>query len=181
MDNDHKVVLTDFGISSITDQNIKSIMTTLQRGNVRWSSPEILFEDTAEPTCGSDIWAFGMVAVELLTKGIPFQNIVADGAVILHIHKGKRPVQPENVDESLWNIICKCWHDTPDQRITAIQLENELKVLQRRKAIQKANKAQTPPMNLRNRGVERFGDVNYAVIQIVCSSYLQFNFIQLIL
>jgi serine/threonine protein kinase len=179
MNDDHKAVLTDFGISSITDQNMKSIMTTLQRGNVRWNSPELIFEDTAEPTCGSDIWGFGMVAVELLTKGIPFQNIVSDGAVILHIHKGNRPVRPDGVDESLWNLIDKCWHDTPNQRISAIELESELrKLLQTRNALQRANKVQLPPANLRNRGVGKFAGVDFAVIRIVCFPLLHLNFFQ---
>jgi serine/threonine protein kinase len=166
-------VLTDFGISSITDQSVKSIMTTVQHGNVRWNSPELMFEEGAEPSCGSDIWAFGMVAIEVLSKDIPFQNIVAEGAVLLYIHRGNRPRRPDGVDDGLWSLITKCWHDVPSQRITATQLETELKALlrTRKPPTPKRTKAPQLPFNLRKIADYKagFGIIEIASSEIECA------------
>lgn len=59
-------MLCDFGLALIVeDLTMMSISTVLQgSGNCRWMAIELLFHD-ALPTKESDMWAFGMVVLEV--------------------------------------------------------------------------------------------------------------------
>lgn len=46
-------------------------------------------------------------------------------------HKAKRrPQRPEyeECDDTLWELVCKCWHDDPEERPTAEEVKNRIKL-----------------------------------------------------
>lgn len=59
-------MLCDFGLAVVVeDLTMMSISTVLQgSGNCRWMAIELLFHDVL-PTKESDMWAFGMVVLEV--------------------------------------------------------------------------------------------------------------------
>ncbi|KAG9074915.1 ATP binding, partial [Ceratobasidium sp. 370] len=65
----------------------------------------------------SDIWAFGCVALEILSQLRPYHVITNEHRVTLAIKSGRSPsAKPDYpyaascLTDTLWNIIKKCWH-----------------------------------------------------------------------
>jgi len=121
-------LLADFGLSLAMSQSLSSSGTTsLTRGTVRWMAKELLLL----PDCGSpeynektDIWAFGMIAYELLSWNVPYYDKKHDQFVILAIMRGELPRKPEangdpHVFDKLWEFCHACWSDTPSHRPSA--------------------------------------------------------------
>ena len=72
----------------------------------------------------SDVWAFGVLAWELLTDGmIPFAEFVDTNSVAAEVVGGRRLVRPaECTDDMLWEIVTACWSADPHSRPTFAEL-----------------------------------------------------------
>ena len=91
----------------------------------RWLAPEITIHDGIPhpPIIESkeaDVFALGMVAVEVFTGEVPFGEILSITAA-LSILEGLRPSKPQNAGEvgltdEMWKAIQKCWRKNPDKR-----------------------------------------------------------------
>ncbi|KLO07075.1 kinase-like protein [Schizopora paradoxa] len=86
-------------------------------------------------TTMSDIWAFGMVISELLTRMVPYA-LISDLYVANVILSGQLPQKPEfediqnrNVFEILWKICQQCWKDIPEHRPSASEVHEKLEIL----------------------------------------------------
>ena len=88
-------------------------------------SPELFFPKEFDlrdcrPTKSSDCYALGMVIYEVLGEQKPFSGY-ADFAVVVRIHKGKRPVRPRGnkgrwFTDSVWDVLEHCWRRSPEDR-----------------------------------------------------------------
>ncbi|KAF8606704.1 kinase-like protein [Ceratobasidium sp. AG-I] len=73
----------------------------------------------------TDIYALGMTMLEILTGKRPFKELDKDVAVILALDKGNRPRRPKRILEQsprgalFWDILQKCWAQTPEDRPAA--------------------------------------------------------------
>ncbi|KAH8115885.1 kinase-like domain-containing protein [Phellopilus nigrolimitatus] len=133
-------LLMDFGLSHLvcTTSTVESA-TSARTGSIRWQSPELLFppgdSDDDVHTKASDIWAFGMTALEVLTKNIPYQTAKMDTQVIGLIYKGTVPPDPDDlknwkdIDKALWDFCKRCWLLDPKARPPMRDLLKELKKL----------------------------------------------------
>ncbi|TDL14288.1 kinase-like protein [Rickenella mellea] len=144
-------LVTDFGITRLlvvthTIQDIKELMR-----RVRWMAIELVkprsqstdntnpSTNVAEQTKESDVWAFGMVVYELLTKSHPFAGI-PDIQVLIIVVGGGLPNPPRDIknrppiDQSLWELCKRCWNKEPSLRPTMSSIVAELK----KKSFQKA-------------------------------------------
>lgn len=70
----------------------------------------------------ADVFAFGMLAVEVFTGKVPFGG-KKDEAVLLLISNGGRPEMPPNAQEvgltaEMWNVVESCWKQNPNKRPT---------------------------------------------------------------
>lgn len=70
----------------------------------------------------ADAFAFGMLAVEVFTGRIPFEEH-RDEIVVLHILQGDRPEIPQNAQDSdltaeMWTLLESCWQHNPNRRPT---------------------------------------------------------------
>ena len=129
VDQDGRARLAGYGLAPINSDPAFTIScTTEPLASSRWLAPEIM-----EPPCrrnvtvvkeskAADVFAFGMLAVEVFTGEVPFVGH-GDGAVVFQILRGERPDMPENAQEvgltvKMWTLIEGCWRQNPKERPT---------------------------------------------------------------
>jgi len=117
----HDACITDFGLSRILD--VSGFTTQTVKGTYRWMAYELLAYELlgrAVPriTAASDIWAFGMTVLEVLTGRLPFYRLYSDSAVIISVVNGSRPQHRDypEISDKIWLILEQCWDADLAQR-----------------------------------------------------------------
>jgi hypothetical protein len=92
------------------------IITPARKGSTTW---------VAESKA-ADVFAFGMLAVEVFTGKVPFEE-KRDEAVVLHIVRGGRPEVPQDAQAlgltaEMWELLESCWQQNPKKRPTVQQV-----------------------------------------------------------
>ena len=124
------VTLSDFGLTQVlTDVVGKPTMALLSSSSaVRWHSPELSKDEDATPTMASDIFAFGMSVLELLTMKPPYLHRRRDIFVAQDLAQGVLPPRPEGpeaapwMSDGLWEMLGQCWEWDPEERLLAKEL-----------------------------------------------------------
>jgi len=81
---------------------------------VRWMAPET-FNPRVGSTC-SDIWSFGMVMYEILTRKDPYHEY-SMFTVIAKVASGGTPNKPETIsNDKIWSLMKECWMLNPFER-----------------------------------------------------------------
>ncbi|KAG6855866.1 hypothetical protein H0H87_009901 [Tephrocybe sp. NHM501043] len=133
--------LCDFGISSISDQDIISWTTQSQGasrgGSIRWQAPELFNvangDDEEEPEVAknsteSDAYAWGCVCLEIFTGQVPFAQLPNEFSVMLRVQSGARPSRPPKsspawtawgLTDDIWSLMQSCWDREPSHRPSA--------------------------------------------------------------
>ncbi|KAJ3560674.1 hypothetical protein NP233_g10682 [Leucocoprinus birnbaumii] len=131
-----RACITDFGLSKVKTNNTFSwITTTIPAGHTTgWLSPELLGDD-ANPTYKSDIWAFGCVCFEILTRLVPFHECATDAQIIRKLILKQLPAQVgddkdlgplDRVNPAMWELIYWCWEFEPSNRPTCTNILSKL-------------------------------------------------------
>ena len=119
--------LTEYRLAPInSDLSFTVAATPGAVGTSRWLAPEIITptrKGAAMPVMESkpaDIFAFGMLAIEVFTGKIPFEE-QKNEAVVLRISQGGRPAMPVNsrevgLTDDIWGILESCWQQTAKKR-----------------------------------------------------------------
>lgn len=112
-------VISDFQMSKIIPREQQhSPQTFTRQSSQRWSAPE-LGEMNAVPTYEADVWAFGMVMIEVFTGKHPFATIDRESCVQTHVCiRGGRPERPDDelVTDEVWQLMQDCWKTDPKER-----------------------------------------------------------------
>jgi len=83
---------------------------------IKWTAPEAA--NFSKFTVKSDVWSFGIVLYEIITKGgIPYPDMT-NAEVLNSIDKGYRMPQPPNCEAKYYGIMLECWHKDPSKRPT---------------------------------------------------------------
>ncbi|KAG1749141.1 kinase-like domain-containing protein [Suillus paluster] len=135
------VCIGDFGHTQVLDEVLGRDAFTAYTGssNVRWNAPELLSGDDVKPTKASDVFAFGMSILELVTKQAPYSHRKRDLAVVMDINDGRlplRPTEPADVSlllhDQLWEVLNRCWYYEAQERMSiedvTIRLEESLEL-----------------------------------------------------
>jgi serine/threonine protein kinase len=119
-------LLADFGLSQIVE-DITGIPFTQSRGvadSYRWFAPEVCVGQGVLSTY-SDIYAYGMTVLELLTHQQPYREIKHTTEVVIKSSCGaypNRPTEPyiveRGLNDALWRLLISCWARTPAARPT---------------------------------------------------------------
>eukprot|EP01125_Pyxidicula_operculata_P007412 TRINITY_DN251_c3_g1_i2.p1 TRINITY_DN251_c3_g1~~TRINITY_DN251_c3_g1_i2.p1 ORF type:complete len:301 (+),score=37.00 TRINITY_DN251_c3_g1_i2:22-924(+) len=115
IDENGKVKVCDFGLAQVKPQGIMLQDEDLAKGTPLWMAPEVMeFREFNEK---ADVYSFGIVLWELLTRQEPFshhRNYKKFKAAVCDYNE--RPPIPEDCEPSLANLMRSCWDKNPAVR-----------------------------------------------------------------
>lgn len=92
---------------------------------IKWTAPEAA--NFSKFTIKSDVWSFGIVLYEIITKGgTPYPDMT-NAEVLSRIDTGYRMSQPPGCETKFYHIMIECWNQNPDKRPTFETLEWKLR------------------------------------------------------
>ncbi|TDL15151.1 kinase-like protein [Rickenella mellea] len=167
--------LADFGLTRFRNPQYSSGESTTDslRGTIRWQARELLVPDddgkVARPSRESDTYSFGCVCLEVMTGNVPFSELT-DMAVTFAIMQNKLPKRPVGhcieygLDDSLWNIIERCWDIEPSQRPAIVQLSQYFN--QRRTTMSNGLSCHHDLLHVSPASLENYGFPESSLLQI---------------
>ncbi|NXO10649.1 RON protein, partial [Oriolus oriolus] len=91
---------------------------------VKWMALESL--QTQKFTTKSDVWSFGVLMWELLTRGASPYAGVDPYDMARYLLRGRRLPQPSHCPDTLYRVMLSCWAPAPEDRPTFTGLVGEL-------------------------------------------------------
>jgi serine/threonine protein kinase len=83
---------------------------------IKWLAPEAAHYNRFSTK--SDVWAFGIVLMEIITRGrVPYPGM-SNTEVLEKTSKGYRMPKPIDCPEHVYNIMLECWQSQPEKRPT---------------------------------------------------------------
>ncbi|XP_023561853.1 macrophage-stimulating protein receptor [Octodon degus] len=118
LDESFTVKVADFGLArDILDKEYYSVRQQHHAClPVKWMALESL--QTYRFTTKSDVWSFGVLLWELLTRGAPPYPHIDPFDLICFLAQGRRLPQPEYCPDSLYQVMERCWEADPAARPT---------------------------------------------------------------
>ncbi len=98
--NPIELVITDFGISSLNEEDVSKIITTAFKGTIIYSAPEAFSNYFGKEI---DYWALGIVLLEIITKKHPFRDLPQQVIMNQIFTKGV-PIN-EDIDEQIRKLL----------------------------------------------------------------------------
>lgn len=91
---------------------------------IKWTAPEAALYNTF--TIKSDVWSFGVLLTEIVTKGrIPYPGM-SNAETIAQVERGYRMPQPPSCPDPLFQIMLQCWNKEAENRPTFEYLQGTL-------------------------------------------------------
>ncbi|XP_072037412.1 putative mitogen-activated protein kinase kinase kinase 7-like [Amphiura filiformis] len=118
--------LCDFGLARKLDH---SETTSTQKGTCRYMAPEIHVgneEGRAIFSKPADIYAYGMLILEICTRTPPFRTWEWH-KVVFEVGGGAKPDVPQDCPRHLSHIMQQCWKTDPKQRPTIASVVSDLR------------------------------------------------------
>ncbi|KAK3581838.1 hypothetical protein CHS0354_025291 [Potamilus streckersoni] len=83
---------------------------------IKWTAPEAaLF---GKFTIKSDVWSYGILLMEIVTKGVVPYPGMANREVLEQVDRGYRIPKPSNCPDSMYEMMLKCWDKKAENRPT---------------------------------------------------------------
>lgn len=107
--------IADFGLARFIKESEYEARAGA-RFPIKWTAPEAA--NFSKFTIKSDVWSFGIVLYEIITRGgTPYPDM-SNAEVLNRIDKGYRMPQPPNCEPKYYSIMVKCWNKDPAKRPT---------------------------------------------------------------
>jgi len=85
------------------------------KGSAAWMAPEVF--ETSNYTEKCDVFSYGIILWEVLTRKKPFDEIGGPAFRIMWaVHSGQRPPLLRNCPKVIENLMTKCWSKDPNER-----------------------------------------------------------------
>ena len=138
IDGHGKPCLADFGLSLFV--GVPGFTTVNNRGTQKYMAVELFDDGPGGPgtvpkkTKESDIWAFGILTLEILSYIEPYLSSSGrplGEAALVHLVKTKKGRPDHNtyrnrIDDNLWGMCLSCWRTNPKDRFTATEISDNL-------------------------------------------------------
>ncbi|XP_028814894.1 hepatocyte growth factor receptor isoform X1 [Denticeps clupeoides] len=129
LDESYTVKVADFGLArDIYEKEYYSVHNKSGvKLPVKWMALESL--QTHKFTSKSDVWSFGVLLWELMTRGAPPYSDVNSFDITVFLLQGRRLLQPEFCPDALYNVMIECWHPKPERRPTFSELVSRISAI----------------------------------------------------
>ncbi|XP_072181531.1 hepatocyte growth factor receptor-like [Diadema setosum] len=125
LDEDLVVKVADFGLSrDIYERDYYSAKDRSAKLPVRWMAMECLERNIYNTK--TDVWSFGVVMWELLTRGIVPYPTVDNIDILKFLHSGNRLYQPDHCPDHVYEVMMSCWSVSPVDRPSFTLLVDKL-------------------------------------------------------
>jgi len=119
----HICKVADFGLSRLTVDD-EYVAHEGAKFPIKWTAPEAALYNKF--TIKSDVWAFGILMTEVVTKGrLPYPGM-SNAETLQQVERGYRMPIPTGCPEPLYQICLQCWNKQPDNRPTFEYLSSTL-------------------------------------------------------
>ena len=114
------VKIFNFGMAKINEYSLAEG----EKVAVRWTAPEVF--SLNHHNIKSDVWSFGIVLIELVTKGsLPYPDL-KNAEMMERVQQGFRMPSPPGCPDPLYQIMMECWKQDPKERPTFEYLKTTL-------------------------------------------------------
>ncbi|XP_041852494.1 hepatocyte growth factor receptor isoform X2 [Melanotaenia boesemani] len=129
LDESYTVKVADFGLArDVYDKEYYSVHNKSGvKLPVKWMALESL--QTHKFTTKSDVWSFGVLLWELMTRGAPPYSDVNSFDITVFLLQGRRLLQPEFCPDSLYTVMIECWHPKPERRPSFSELVSRISTI----------------------------------------------------
>ncbi|XP_033284135.1 hepatocyte growth factor receptor isoform X3 [Orcinus orca] len=129
LDEKFTVKVADFGLArDVYDKEYYSVHNkTGAKLPVKWMALESL--QTQKFTTKSDVWSFGVLLWELMTRGAPPYPDVNTFDITVYLLQGRRLLQPEYCPDPLYEVMLKCWHPKAELRPSFSELVSRISAI----------------------------------------------------
>ncbi|KAJ7876714.1 kinase-like domain-containing protein [Mycena olivaceomarginata] len=124
-----KVLVTENGLPVICGYGMFNILTPAANSTsvfsspIRFAAPEYFSDETGTSsvqTTAGDVYAFSMVALEIISGLQPYHHLGTELAVFKHILGGGRPIRThmdrQVVTKQIWSFLTSLWDQRPSSR-----------------------------------------------------------------
>ena len=122
IDENKRAKICDFGFSRVIKDDS---LVTMQVGTPHWMAPEIL-KDKGGYDNKVDVYAYGIVLYEIVSKMVPYQGLNATQIVAQVLVNNLRPSLPK-IPSGMEHLIKRCWDTDPSVRPTFAQIVRTFK------------------------------------------------------
>ncbi|KAE8726244.1 Kinase superfamily protein with octicosapeptide/Phox/Bem1p domain [Hibiscus syriacus] len=116
----------DLGLSKVKCQ---TLISGGVRGTLPWMAPELLNGSSSLVSEKVDVFSFGIVMWELLTREEPYADLHYGTIIGGIVSNTLRPPVPESCDPEWRSLMERCWSAEPSERPNFIELVNELRLM----------------------------------------------------
>uniref|UniRef100_A0A3Q2QI08 receptor protein-tyrosine kinase n=1 Tax=Fundulus heteroclitus TaxID=8078 RepID=A0A3Q2QI08_FUNHE len=129
LDESYTVKVADFGLArDVYDKEYYSVHNKSGvKLPVKWMALESL--QTHKFTTKSDVWSFGVLLWELMTRGAPPYSDVNSFDITVFLLQGRRLLQPEFCPDTLYTVMIECWHPKPERRPSFSELVDRISAI----------------------------------------------------